>query len=81
MDDEPVLDLIPRPIQACNTIGGLAVNAEQQAAQQREWMLRHSVETLQAAARIRADDKLMSELRQFIRQQRDELGLVLDTIG
>lgn len=40
-----------------------------------------SLEILREAAAVRADKTLMEEIRVFVRQERDRLGLVLDGLG
>lgn len=64
---------VPMPI-------GVTATLEEQR-DQRQWYLHRCVEALQEANKIRADDALMKELREYLRQKRDDLALLLDNIG
>lgn len=59
---------------------GITASLEEQR-DQRQWYLHRCVEALQEANKIRADDALMKELREYLRQKRDDLALLLDNIG
>jgi len=52
-----------------------------QGVEGREYLMHRTFEVLREASRIRRDDKLMAELRIWLRQQRDELGAFLDELG
>lgn len=65
-------------------IGQIGVTASLEAQanhNQRDWYLSRCVDALREANKIRRDEKLMQELREFIRRKRDELAITLDEIG
>ncbi len=65
-------DAVPTP--PYGSLGGGVV-------QDTEWPMRHAFEILQQAHRLRRDDKLMADLRVWLRKQRDDLGNLLDEMG
>lgn len=73
-------DIIPYINQA--PIGQIGVTASlEEQRNQHMWYLTRCIETLQEARKIQRDEKLMKELREFIRRKRDELAITLDEIG
>jgi hypothetical protein len=74
------LPLIPNPT-APGCLGMANVDAQVCEREQREWYLRHCIEQLLQARRIRQDAALMQEIKTHLRLGRDELGLLLDEIG
>ena len=50
-------------------------------AEQRHWYISRCVDLLKEAGQIRKDEALMKEIRAFLRRQKDEMAVLLDTIG
>lgn len=49
--------------------------------EQREFHISRCVDILKEAAQIRRDDALMRDIRAWLRRQKDEMAVLLDTIG
>lgn len=49
--------------------------------EQREFHISRCVDVLREAAQIRRDEALMRDIRMWLRRQKDEMAVLLDTIG
>lgn len=61
---------------------GAAFPAPVDTTQEQHWYhISRCVDVLKEAAQIRRDDALMKEIREWVRQQRDQMAVLLDEIG
>ena len=50
-------------------------------SEQKRYRVQQAIMTLKSAAEIRADLQLMSEVRAYVRKEREDLAVFLDAIG